>query len=776
VARRRALGQFATQNLLASIVPTQRSQRRWVISTLALSSLAMLVLALTDVRWGKTWREVPQKGIEVVFALDVSRSMLAEDVAPNRLGRAKQQIKDMVDAMQGDRVGLVVFAGDATRKIPLTSHYDDFKRTLDEVGPHDIRHGGSSLCDAIRVAADSFLTKTTDHKAIVLFTDGEDHESEPVKTAERAHRDRGIRVFTVGLGDDSQGARVPVRTARHQQSYLEHDGQQVWSKLDGRVLKEIATTTDGAYVPAGTKQVDMSRVYRDYVAQVEQQDFETARINGYVPRFQWFLGAALLLTLLEAWMGIGRRDRVTATSTVKVTPITRKPRHRAHQLAKAAAFAFLAFALGGAERAEAAAPDVYSLASQANQAMQAGNYEVAAEQYKQAAEIAPDNYELKYDQAVALYRKGDLDGARQLFTSATASSDRQLEAKARFNLANCDYTEALKSAQDDRAIATEKARSAISHYRGALAANPNDSDARSNIELAGMLIRQLREEQKQEQQQDNRQQQQQDQQSDSSQNDEQKSDQQKQQDQQGGQSQEDQKEQQNESSQSSDDSKSFDQQKKDTSASENPSQDNKSGESDQQDGETSQEKNAENKGSRSEASEPNRKQQPGDSSSDSRNSQQKQSDKSLSEANKPEQQNAEPSNVSESKGSQSDKPRDDAEAASAGQSVNDQPKQGGTAAHEGELENANQTGDQVMAAEGYDATKPMTRQEAMKMLQSVRDRDLMRRIQNQRKAQRQYVPGSKDYRGTDIWAVSTPNTNTVSKGTHPRSCTFCRLG
>ena len=133
-----------------------------------------------------------------MFALDVSRSMLADDVSPNRLERAKQQIKDMVDEMSGDRVGLIVFAGDAKQEVPLTRHYHDFKKTLDEVGPYNVQLGGSSLGNAIKTAADSFLTKTGDHKAIVVFTDGEDQESKPVQVAKQAYADQGIRVFTVG--------------------------------------------------------------------------------------------------------------------------------------------------------------------------------------------------------------------------------------------------------------------------------------------------------------------------------------------------------------------------------------------------------------------------------------------------------------------------------------------------------------------------------------------------------------------------------------------------
>src|SRR6185312_14360819 len=176
------------------------------IGTLLITaSMALMVLALVDFRWGKVWREVPQKGIEVMFVLDVSRSMLAEDAAPNRLERAKQQIKDTIDEMAGDRVGLLVFAGDTKQQIPLTTHYDDFKQMLDEVGPQNVRRGGSRLGDAITAASQSFLTKSNAHKAMVVFTDGEDQESKPIEAARRAHKETGVRIFTVGLGDMEKG-------------------------------------------------------------------------------------------------------------------------------------------------------------------------------------------------------------------------------------------------------------------------------------------------------------------------------------------------------------------------------------------------------------------------------------------------------------------------------------------------------------------------------------------------------------------------------------------
>jgi len=297
-ARRRARTRFATVNLIRRVLPPARALRRALGTALVTGALAMMVVALVDIRWGKVWRDVPQRGIEVMFVLDVSRSMLAEDASPSRLERAKQQIKDTVDEMAGDRVGLVVFAGDVKQQIPLTTHYEDFKQMLDAVGPQNVRRGGSRLGDAIDAASHAFLTKSNAHKAMVVFTDGEDQESDPIAAAKRAHEETGVSIFTVGLGDMDRGARIPVKSDDHSE-YLQHDGQQVWSKLHGDILRQVATETDGAYVPAGTKQVNMADVYHRYIANVEQEEFETARINQYEARYQWFLAAALVLLLVE---------------------------------------------------------------------------------------------------------------------------------------------------------------------------------------------------------------------------------------------------------------------------------------------------------------------------------------------------------------------------------------------------------------------------------------------------------------------------------------------
>ena len=311
----RARLRFATRNLHQRL-PKVGWLRRMFAGLLACAAFALLLVALADIRWGKTWREVPQRGIELMFVLDVSRSMLAEDLKPNRLERAKQQITDMLEEMAGDRAGLVVFAGEARQVIPMTSHYDDFLQRLQTIGPHSVRTGGSNLANAISSAASGFLAKTGEHRAMVIITDGGDDASEPVEVARREFENNGVRVFTIGLGDESQGARIPSDEQRRR-AYVEYQGEQVWSKQNREVLTAIAEASEGAFIPVGTKNIDMGAVYRKYVADVEDKQFETAKINSYEARFQWFLAPALVLLLAEVMVTNWSKMIRTRTATQK---------------------------------------------------------------------------------------------------------------------------------------------------------------------------------------------------------------------------------------------------------------------------------------------------------------------------------------------------------------------------------------------------------------------------------------------------------------------------
>ncbi len=300
--KNRSLRRLAAPQLLGSLTGQVSRKRQWAKAGLVLAAMAALVPAISDPRWGVYYEDLPRRGIDILFVLDVSRSMLANDLPPSRLERAKQSIGDVLDAAVGDRVGLVTFAGTPVLKCPLTVNYGAFRMLLDEVGVRSSPRGGTLIGDAVRLAAKSFVDPMKKHKAIVVLTDGDDQESYPVKAAEEAYAESGIQVFTVGLGDEGEGARVPAQEVQAG-VFMQYDGREVWSKMNPAVLREMAMKGGGAYIPAGTKSIDLGQVlYEERIAKAEQREFETSRIEQRKVQFQWFAGLALLLLLIETFM------------------------------------------------------------------------------------------------------------------------------------------------------------------------------------------------------------------------------------------------------------------------------------------------------------------------------------------------------------------------------------------------------------------------------------------------------------------------------------------
>lgn len=299
--RQRALRLFATANLVEALTPEASLGRLWVKASLVLTALVLLTAAMIDPRWGVYYQDVRQRGIDVFVALDVSKSMLAEDVSPNRLERAKQYIRDILDAAGGDRIGLITFAGTTSLKCPLSIDYGAVRMMLDDIDVQSAPKGGTLIGDAIRTACESFTDEVKGYKAIVVFTDGEDHDSYPVEAAREAFDKLGARVYMVGLGDSNEGARIPV-IVNGVRRFLEYEGQQVWSRMNPAALAEIALAGGGAAIPAGTARVDMGAQYRERIASRDQREFEQRQVERYHVRFAWFAAPALLLLFVEALM------------------------------------------------------------------------------------------------------------------------------------------------------------------------------------------------------------------------------------------------------------------------------------------------------------------------------------------------------------------------------------------------------------------------------------------------------------------------------------------
>lgn len=708
LARHRSARKFTTTSSPKKI--SRSTAKHWVSSSLITASLTLLTIGLMDIRWGKTTREVPQKGIEVMFVLDVSRSMLAQDASPNRLSRAKQQIKDMIDEMGGDRVGLLVFAGETRQSVPLTSHYEDFKQTLDMVGTQSVRVGGSRLGDAITAAANGFISKTNDHKAIVIFTDGEDQESEPVEIAKTLFTEQGIRIFTVGLGDMDQGARIPNQDTRGQ-NFVEYEGQQVWSKMNGQILKAIATETNGAYIPAGTKRVDMANVYHGYLANVEKAEFETAKIDAYIPRFQWFAVPALCLLALEVLIST-KRKRKHQTPVVdlvkdpysqkRVVDLVKDPisqnegsltrsttkQRPSKQPAQVAALTTALLLLPFTADALANENTFAKQLNTANQELRAGNYDAAIEQYQQLVRTPQQQSLIDYNLAVAYYRNGDLQAAQNLFNETAISANNQIAADSRYNLGNCQYALALEQSEQNAKNAISMLQDAIINYRSSLRIDADNPDARANIELAVELLKRL---EQQEQEREN--QQNQDQQNQSSENQEQEQSQQ-------------QKQEDNEQNQSPDNSDSP------PDSQDQPQENSEQQSQEQSQGNDSEPSQQQQDNSQSQSESDSRK----DQRNDGQNQQQADSDDQSNDVEGQEQTEK-----------NQDQPVPSGQLSTADQDEPEQLESGSSVVQ--------QNPDQGL----------MTKEEALKMLQAVRDRDMLRRLRQERQERARQVPVEKDW-------------------------------
>jgi Ca-activated chloride channel family protein len=298
--RAQALARFADAKLLALInTSVSPIRRRWK-AVLVLAAFGLLVLAAARPAWNPVPKKLEQRGRDVVFVLDVSKSMLAEDLKPNRLERSKLAVKDCLEKLSGDRVGLVVFSGSAVVKCPLTLDYGFFRMMLDDVSPKSVSRGGTMIGDALRKAMDEvFDDARKQYKDVILITDGEDHDSFPVEAAGEAGK-RGIRLIAIGIGDEDQGKRIPITDVDGRTTFLKYQGQEVWSKLDADALRKMVNQTPGGrYLNVATGTFDLGEIYTKLIASAEKKALESRTVKRYEDKFQIFVSLGLLLLLVE---------------------------------------------------------------------------------------------------------------------------------------------------------------------------------------------------------------------------------------------------------------------------------------------------------------------------------------------------------------------------------------------------------------------------------------------------------------------------------------------
>lgn len=305
VARRRALVRFIDPGLAPSMAPGWSIVRLAIKGAFAVLAIGMVVVAMARPSWGVHEEETMYKGRDVCFLIDVSRSMLAEDIAPNRLERTKLWVRDVLRTAEGDRVAIVAFAGDAAIACPLTHDYGFARTALDDLDTDSVGRGGTLIGDAVRttmrevfgIDEESDDPPEARFRDIILITDGEDHESFPAEAGAAAGAS-GVRIIAVGIGREGEGEPIPVSGSLGRREYLQYKGEEVRSALDGETLAQMATASAGGrYYHVSTGTIELDEVYRVMISESEQHEMDAKLSTTGAERFQIFLGIALTLVL-----------------------------------------------------------------------------------------------------------------------------------------------------------------------------------------------------------------------------------------------------------------------------------------------------------------------------------------------------------------------------------------------------------------------------------------------------------------------------------------------
>jgi Ca-activated chloride channel homolog len=296
-SKTQSLKLFGDLKLLRLLIADESRYKNSLKFILSLSALIFIILGLANLQVGSKLEEVKREGVDIVIALDVSNSMTAEDIHPSRLESAKQEISKLIDKLQNDRIGLIVFAGDAYLQLPLTPDYSAAKLLLNTVSTDIVPVQGTAIGSAIKLAAKSFVGGEKKYKVLIIITDGENHEDDAITEAKNAAAE-GIIVHTIGMGSPL-GTPIPIYQNNSQVGFKKgQDGNTVLTKLDEAGLQQIAAAGNGVYIRA-TNQQDELEVVLKQISIMEKKEYASKIFTEYEDRFQYFLGFALFLTTIE---------------------------------------------------------------------------------------------------------------------------------------------------------------------------------------------------------------------------------------------------------------------------------------------------------------------------------------------------------------------------------------------------------------------------------------------------------------------------------------------
>lgn len=450
------------QRLTEGFSPLLRNFKRglWLLAVL------LAFVAIARPQMGYEWREVKRKGIDILFAVDTSRSMLAEDLTPNRLERARLGILDFVARLEGDRVGLIPFAGSAFALCPLTLDYEAFRESLNALDTDLIPCQGTDLASAIKEAGRLFDENGNNHRVLILLTDGEDLQGDVIDAAKEAAK-KGMAIYTVGVGSP-EGATIPIPLRNGRTDFVRDEtGKVVKTTLDETTLKKIAEETNALYVPLGRGAEGLNTLYQEKLRLVPktEQDQRMERIP--LERFEWPLGAAIGLLLLEFFLKDRRR--------------VKKPRAlpSAGRRAKIVPPAAVALLLG---------------------------FFASATNESRAAEVVSANLDPRkiYNEGTDAYTKGDFAKASDSLRASLRTQDLSLQQRSYYNLGNTLYRTGQGTLEKDPEATIKIWEESLKAYQDALALNAADEDADHNKALVEKKLEELKKQQQKDDKKDDK--------------------------------------------------------------------------------------------------------------------------------------------------------------------------------------------------------------------------------------------------------------------------------
>jgi len=450
------LKRFAAPGLIERLTASHSRRRLWIKNSLMALVVLLAFAALSRPQWGANWEKAETKGIDVMIALDTSRSMLAEDIAPNRLERSKLAILDLLKTVKGDRVGLIAFAGNAFLQCPLTLDYQAFRQTLAAISTETIPVGGTDLAAAID-EADAYFEQTNNERILILITDGEDLEASGLQRA-LAVAEKGTRILTVGVGS-IEGELIPIRTPDGQQDFLrDSSGKPVSSSLDESTLKRIARATNGLYAPLGPTGSGLERVYEFSLAQMPAQDRKESLQRIPIERFQWPLVVALVLLAIESLLSTRRRKLASTGAQLMISGLIPLS---------------MAILPNSSEAGSAI---------EASKAYEEERYEESMSLYRDALLEEPDKADYLYNLGVSAYRSGRFEEAISSFEKTLKVAKPVLQTKAFYNLGNSRVAYGFNRLEEQPSLTRDLWIAAQTDFENALSLKETHAPSIQNLQ------------------------------------------------------------------------------------------------------------------------------------------------------------------------------------------------------------------------------------------------------------------------------------------------------